>query len=107
MKGLEGRYSDKGLKVIWIGFQDRKDKIMEFMRKHNINAGVVFDKGNIVARKYGIRYGAGLVMVDAEGVVKARVPKGFSERRLLEAINKVFKKDKAEKLAHNSMTKEY
>ncbi len=38
------------------------------------------------ARKYGVRYGAGLVMINKESVVKKRVPKGFSEKALLEAL---------------------
>lgn len=89
MKGIEDQFSQYRLKVIWIGFQDKKEKIERFMELHGVKSGVVYDQGNLVAKEYGIRYGAGLVVVDPEGTVKARVPKGFSERNLDEALRKV------------------
>jgi peroxiredoxin len=86
VKGLEEHFSQDGLKVIWIGFQDQRSKIIEFMKKHNVSHSVVYDGGNIVARKYGIRYGAGLVLIDREGVVIERISKGFSEIELREVL---------------------
>lgn len=89
MKGIEEQLARYGLKVIWIGFQDKKEKIIKFMEMHGVKSGVIYDDGNQIAKSYGIRYGAGLVVIDKEGTVKARVPKGFSERNLNEALNKV------------------
>lgn len=89
MKGIEEQLSRYGLKVVWIGFQDKKEKIARFMEMHGVKEGVGYDDGNLVAKSYGIRYGAGLVVIDPEGTVKARVPKGFSERNLHEALQKV------------------
>ncbi len=83
---MEKQYKAAGLKVIWIGFQDRQEKIKEFMEKHDIRSSVGYDVRDKISRKYGLRYGAGLVMINKEGVVKKRVPKGFSEKALLEAL---------------------
>lgn len=96
MKGLGERFSPVTPKVIWIGFQDKREKIREFMMKHDVHEGVGFDQGNVVAGKYGIRYGAGLVIIDIDGVVKARVPKGFSEQNLHDALKKVIADEKGE-----------
>lgn len=97
MKGLEEKFSAARPQVIWIGFQDKREKIKEFMMKHNVSEGVGFDQGNVVASKYGIRYGAGLVIIDTDGIVKARVPKGFSEKNLQNALNKVISVEAHEK----------
>lgn len=89
MKRVERKYDAERLKVIWIGFQDKKENIARFMKKHDIQKGVGYDKGNILAKQYGIRYGAGLVVINGEGIVKKRVPKGFSENDLVEAVDAV------------------
>lgn len=89
MKRLEKIYAEEGLKVVWAGFQDKKKNIRRFMEKHNVREGVGFDEGDAVSKKYGIRYGAGLVVINGEGVVKKRVPKGFSERKLYEEVETV------------------
>jgi len=86
VKGAERRFSREGLKVVWVGFQDRRDKIMKFMRKHNISKEVGLDEGDKLARQFGIKYGAGLVIIDAEGVVRDRLSRGFTFRVLSESI---------------------
>lgn len=86
MKKAEEQYRDKGLKVIWMGFQDKKEKIMDFMTKHGVRASVGYDNRDIISKKYGIKYGAGLIVINSEGIVKKRVPKGFSEKTLFEAV---------------------
>jgi predicted butyrate kinase (DUF1464 family) len=86
VKRVEEEYKEEGLKVIWIGFQDKKEKIMEFMVKHDIDSSVGFDKRNLISIKYGIAYGAGLVAIDKEGIVVKRIAKGFSENELIEAL---------------------
>lgn len=89
MKGIEEQLSRYRMKVVWIGFQDKKEKIMRFMKMHGVEKGVIYDEGNHVAQSYGIRYGAGLVVIDPEGTVRERVPKGFSLRDLNDALGKV------------------
>jgi len=92
VKRLEDRYSNEGLKVIWLGFQDRKDRIIDFMIRHEIESGVGYDRGNLIASKYGIVYGAGLVVIDRDGIVQKKVPRGFTEDELIRAIEYVLKK---------------
>lgn len=89
MKRVEEQYRTAGLKVIWMGFQDKKKKIMDFMTKHDINSSVGYDDRNLISQKYGIKYGAGIVMINRDGIVKKRVPKGFSEKSLLDALGYV------------------
>jgi hypothetical protein len=86
VKRAEEEYKEEGLKVIWMGFQDRKDKLMDFMIKHDIHASVGFDERNLVAGQYGIAYGAGLIAIDKGGIVKKKIPRGFSEKGLIEAL---------------------
>lgn len=86
MKRAEEEFSGSGLKVIWMGFQDREDKIRDFMIRHDIRSSVGYDTRNVIAGRYGISYGAGVIMIDGEGVVKKRIPKGFSEKNLNEAL---------------------
>ena len=72
-----------------MGFQDKKEKIMDYMSKHGISESVGYDNRNLISKKYGISYGAGLVMINSEGIVKKRIPKGFSEKKLIEAVESV------------------
>lgn len=92
----------KGLKVIWMGFQDKKEKIMDFMSRHDIHASVGYDNRDVISKKYGIRYGAGLVMIDRQGIVKKRVPKGFSEKTLLDALDHIVREADGEAPASTS-----
>jgi predicted butyrate kinase (DUF1464 family) len=93
VKGAEERFREEKLKVIWIGFQDKKEKIMEFMIKHDIDSSVGFDRRNLIATDYGIAYGAGLIAIDEHGVVIKRIPKGFSGEGLNEALGSVLNKE--------------
>jgi predicted butyrate kinase (DUF1464 family) len=92
VKGAEETFSEAKLKVIWIGFQDKKENIMEFMTKHDIDSSVGFDRRNLIATDYGIAYGAGLIAIDKEGAVIKRIPKGFSGDGLSEALKEVIYK---------------
>ena len=89
MKRAEEEFEKEGFKVIWMGFQDGKDKIMNFMTKHDIDSSVGYDDRNMISSKYGIAYGAGLILIDKEGIVQKRIPKGFSEDELVEGLKKV------------------
>ncbi len=89
MKRAEEKYKEEGLKVIWIGFQDKKEKIMEFILKHGIDSSVGFDKRNLISIEYGVAYGAGLIAINKEGIVIKRIAKGFSEDELIEVLKPV------------------
>lgn len=86
MKRAEDVYQKDNLKVIWMGFQDAKEKIMGFMEKHDIDSSVGYDTRNIISSQYGIAYGAGLIAIDKEGIVQKKIPKGFSEDELIESL---------------------
>jgi predicted butyrate kinase (DUF1464 family) len=89
VKRAEEEYKEEGLKVIWIGFQDKLEKIKEFILKHDIDSSVGFDKRNLISIEYGIAYGAGLIAINKEGIVVKRIAKGFSEDDLMEALKPV------------------
>jgi len=86
VKRAEDVYQEDNLKIIWMGFQDAKEKIMEFMEKHDIDSSVGYDTRNIISSQYGIAYGAGLIAIDNEGIVQKKIPKGFSEDELIESL---------------------
>ncbi len=92
MKRVEDEYKETGLKVVWLGFQDRRERIIDYMIKHGIESGVGYDERNLIASKYGIVYGAGLVVIDKEGIVQKKVPRGFTEDELIKAIGEVIYK---------------
>jgi cytochrome oxidase Cu insertion factor (SCO1/SenC/PrrC family) len=85
VKGLEDEHSDKGLKVVWIGFQDSREKIRAYAEQFGIRP-VGFDCNNRVAKHYDVSFGAGAVLVDAHGVVKGCLDRGFSETDLRDAL---------------------
>ncbi len=83
---MEEVHSDAGLKIIWIGFQDRIERLRKFASKHKLDA-VGFDRGNSVATSYGISYGAGVLFIDKDGIVQKRIAKGFSEHAIRDNIH--------------------
>ncbi|MDP2167772.1 MAG: redoxin domain-containing protein [Thermodesulfovibrionales bacterium] len=86
VKGMEKAFQAEGLKIIWIGFQDREPRIKAFAEKNGIRESLGYDKGDETAKKFGVKYGAGLVVINSEGIVKARLSKGFSGKKLHEAV---------------------
>ena len=86
VKGAERAFADKEIGIIWIGFQDKEERIREFAAKNGISKDLGYDKGDVVSKKYGMNYGAGVVVIDQKGIVKVRLPKGFSGKKLHEAI---------------------
>jgi hypothetical protein len=89
VKRAEEHYEKDDLKIIWMGFQDAKDKIMEFMTKHDIDSSVGYDTRNLISSQYGIAYGAGLIAIDKDGIVQKKIPKGFSEDELIESLKAI------------------
>lgn len=88
MKRLEEEYKGKGLKVMWVGFQDREDKLRAFASKFGITE-LGFDEKNVLSKKLGVSYGAGLIFIDGEGMVRERVSKGLTEEEFKTAIGKI------------------
>ncbi len=85
---MEGEHSEARLKIIWIGFQDRPERLKVFASKHNMEA-VGFDRGNKVASSYGISYGAGVIFINSTGMVQKRLAKGFSEHTIRENMSTI------------------
>ncbi len=44
-----------------------------------------------MSRKYRMTYGGGVVFVNREGIVKLRIPKGFSPAGLEDAIQRILR----------------
>jgi len=80
--------SDREVTVLWIGFQDRPDKIRAYAEKLGVRP-VGFDEHNDIARSYGVSYGAGVIFINEEGMVKARIAKGFTEAALRGGLEKI------------------
>ncbi len=88
MKRMADEETRKDVDVIWIGFQDRPDKIRGYAEKLGISP-VGFDDRNDVARSYGVSYGAGVIFINDEGTVKRRIAKGFTEEALREGLESI------------------
>ncbi len=88
MKRLWEKYRDQGLVVLWIGHQDKIRKLNRYIKKVGLD-DYLFDRDDSVAMKYGITYGAGIVFIDRQGVVRTRIPKGFSPQDLEKGIKKI------------------
>ncbi len=88
MKRAEAKYKDQGLVVIWISHQDKIRKLNRYIKKNGI-PDYIFDRDDSVSRKFGMTYGGGIVFINREGIVKGRIPKGFSPSRLEEEIKKI------------------
>ncbi len=84
----EKKYADKGLTVIWIGHQDKVDKLTAYAQKNGIR-DYLFDSDDSMSRKFGMTYGGGLVFINREAIVKARVPKGLSASSLEAELKKI------------------
>lgn len=81
-------HSDKKLMVVWVTHQDRVEKLAQYARDNNV-PDFVFDPDDSVSRKFGMTYGGGVVFINAEGIVKSRVPKGISSESLEVELSKI------------------
>jgi hypothetical protein len=88
VKRAAEKYKDKGLIVLWIGHQDKISKLTAFAKKNGV-PDYLYDKDDSMSRKFGMTYGGGIVFINREGIVKTRIPKGFSSKQLEEAIKKI------------------
>ena len=74
--------------MLWIGHQDTIKKLSMYAEKNKI-PDYLFDGNDSMSRKFGMTYGGGVVFINRQGVVKARVPKGFSASHLDTALQKI------------------
>lgn len=79
---------EKGIKIVWVGFQDKEDKIRAYARGHGLGP-VGYDEKNRLSKQLGIRYGAGAVFIDRGGTVRKRIGRGFSEKDFQEGLDKI------------------
>ena len=82
------KYQDKGLAVLWIGHQDRLEKLNSYAEKNNIT-DYLFDPDDNVSAGFGITYGGGIVFVDRTGMVRMRIPTGVSSNRIETELKKI------------------
>ena len=90
MKRLKKEYSKQGVEVLWVGIQDKPEKLKAFASALGIKR-LGYDDRSQVARSYGITYGAGLLFIDAGGMVRKRVPTGISEAKMRQYIGLILK----------------
>jgi len=74
--------------VLWIGHQDRTEKLTNYAKKNGI-PDYLFDSDDSMSRKFGMTYGGGIVFINKDGIVKSRIPKGLSPARLETEIKKI------------------
>ena len=80
--------------MIGIGIQDKKSNIVDYAQQKGLKWPVGFDDGDIIARIYGITFGAGVVFIDASGIVRGRFLGGFGEDELEREIAKIMNRAK-------------
>lgn len=83
MKRVQEEFGEQGLRIIWIGFQDRIERLVTYANKMGISP-VGYDAKDYVGTSFGITFGAGIVFIDSEGMVRKRIAKGLDEKRLRE-----------------------
>lgn len=88
MRRAQEKYKSQGLKILFIAHQDKIRKLNRFVKQNGV-PDYLFDPDDRMSSKYGMTYGGGIVFINREGVVKGRIPKGFSPSRLEEEIKKI------------------
>jgi hypothetical protein len=84
----EKKYAKDGLRILWIAHQDRVDKLNAFAKKNGV-PDYLYDPDDSQSIKFGMTYGGGIIFINREGVVKKRIPKGFSPQELEEEIKRI------------------
>ena len=59
------------------------------MKEKKLTWPVGFDEGDKIAKIYGITFGAGVIFIDAEGIVQGRFQGGFGQEELEKEIGKI------------------
>jgi hypothetical protein len=81
-------YRDKGLQVVYIGHQDRVEKLAPYAKANRL-PDYFFDPDDSVSARFGMTYGAGIVFVNSTGVVVSRIPKGISAETLKDELSRI------------------
>ena len=92
MKGVEKKYRDKGLNVIGIGIQDDPEKFKEYAEGWELDWPVGFDNGDRIMKLHGITFGAGVIFIDPQGIVRGRFLGGFGGDDLEREVAKILPK---------------
>jgi len=79
--------------VIGIGIQDKRSNIVDYVQIKRLKWPIGFDDEDLIARIYGITFGAGVVFIDASGIVRGRFLGGFGEDELEIEIGKIMNRD--------------
>jgi hypothetical protein len=88
VKRAEQKYSEEELTVLYIGHQDRVEKLNKYAEDNGITE-YLFDPDDSVSAKFGMTYGGGIVFINGSSWVKARIPSGVSPARLDSEIQKI------------------
>ena len=94
MLRAEQKYQNERLAVLWVGHQDTVKKLTGYAEKNKI-PDYLFDPDDAMSRKYRMTYGGGVVFIDRNGIVRLRVPKGFSPEGLEAAVQKIISRETA------------
>ncbi len=70
IKDAYARYKDKDIAFLLIGMQDSKSKFEKFVKKWQVPFPAGFDKGDRIARIYGVNAPPSMIFVTREGEVK-------------------------------------
>jgi len=88
LRQAASRHKDQGLMLIYIGHQDRVEKLTPYAKANGL-PDYLFDPDDSVSRQFGMTYGGGIVFVNREGVVKSRIPKGISAEGMEAELKKI------------------
>jgi hypothetical protein len=88
LRAAERKYRDRGLQVLYIGHQDRVEKLSKYARDNSV-PDYLFDPDDSVSRRFGMTYGGGVVFINSGAVVKSRIPKGISAATVEAELKKI------------------
>jgi len=89
-------YHPKGVEFLMLGIQDSKSKFTKFFKKKEFKFQAGFDKGNRIAKLYGVSAPPTTFFIDSEGkVVSAFYGKIIEKERLSAWIDEIVPKEEA------------
>ena len=88
VKRAEEKYADKSLTVLYIGHQDKVEKLNRFAKDNGIT-DYLFDPDDTVSAKFGMTYGGGIIFINGSSWVEARIPSGVSAGRIDAEVQKI------------------
>jgi len=68
-----------------VGHQDKIKRLTAYAKRMGIDK-YYYDKADEMSRKYGMTYGSGIVFIDKNGIVKKRIPKGFTSKEIQKSL---------------------